>query len=507
MNDDRPPIWEGKTAEEKKAQIKAALKICNDFDAERKGRKTPKPSVKNVTQSNGNGHVPQPEVEPESNGEGAREDNGEAVGLVTTCLATIRMKPVHYLVPKYVPKGKLTMTAGDGGHGKSTTCLYKIACFTTGRPCFGLEYDPPEPFEALIVSCEDDYADTVVPILVAAGADLSKIHRVDGVKGKDGKTLPFNLACYKAMEEELQRRPNVRYVLIDPAGAYIGKAGVDDHKDSELRSLLDPMAELCARLQVTIELIKHFHKGASASAVHKVSGAAGYVNTVRSSFVVLPDRDEEDVKLLLPLKFNVGKKPEGLRFRRDPLPADEAQHILDQHCGELNDKDRAAMGEQLSRITWLGTTNATADEELKEQAKKDRGPNKVELAKEWVRTFLVEFAYPSDEIMTAGMAAGHNFDNLKRAKAALKPEGLWSTNKGGFQGEWWCGFNKPEIWKLRPEKQTVQPSAQTAPPAQSAQSAQTGLPECAKSAKCAEGGESANDCTDYDYDGGKTPFG
>src|SRR6516165_4744763 len=141
----------------------------------------------------------------------------------------------------------------------------KIACLTTGRPCLGLEYDPLPPCEVLIISCEDDYADTVVPVLVAAGADLSKIHRVDGVKGKDGKTLPFNFACYQAMERELERRPEIQYVLIDPAGAYVGKAGVDDHKDSELRSLLDPMAELCARLQVTIELIKHFHKGASAS--------------------------------------------------------------------------------------------------------------------------------------------------------------------------------------------------------------------------------------------------
>jgi hypothetical protein len=294
-----------------------------------------------------------------------------------------------------------------------------------------------------------------VPVLVAAGADLSKIHRVDGVKDKDGKTLPFSMAHYEAMEKELERRPNVRYVLIDPAGAYIGRSGVDDHKDSELRSLLDPMAELCARREVTIELIKHFHKGATLSAVNKVSGAAGYVNTVRSSFVVLPDREEEGVKLLLPLKLNLGKKPDGLRFRRDPLPEDEVNRILDEHAGELSEDDRAALGEQLSRITWLGTTDKTADDEIREQAKKERGPNKVQEAAEWVKEFLKDYAYPSDEIMTAGMAVGHTFDNLKRAKAMLKPEGLYSTKKE-FHGVWWCGFEKPEIWKLRPEERRVQ---------------------------------------------------
>src|SRR5262249_11284853 len=149
-------------------------------------------------------------------------------GLATTRLDLIQPKPVRWLVPGYFPQGKLVLLAGDGGHGKSALTLDMAACLTTGRPCLGLDYRPPPPAEVLLISCEDDFADTVIPRLLSAGADLSKIRRVDGVVGKDGKPVPFNLNYLQQLEEELSRRPDVRLVVIDPAVAYVGRAGVDD---------------------------------------------------------------------------------------------------------------------------------------------------------------------------------------------------------------------------------------------------------------------------------------
>src|SRR5207244_482487 len=111
-------------------------------------------------------------------------------GLVTTCLATVQPRPVHWLVPGHLPLGKLV----------------------------------------------------------------------------------------------LQARPEGRLVVVDPAGAYIGKSGIDDHKDSDLRALLGPLAELAARHAVTILLVKHLNKGVTAKAVHKVGGSVGYVNAVRAAF-------------------------------------------------------------------------------------------------------------------------------------------------------------------------------------------------------------------------------
>src|SRR5262249_34453716 len=138
----------------------------------------------------------------EANGHPGEGD--ELARLATTRLDGVKPLSVRYLVPGYIPRGKLVLLAGDGGHGKSLITLHLIACLTTGRPCFGLEYEPLPPCEALIVCCEDDYGDTVVPRLIAAGADLSKVYSVDGVKSKDGKPTPFSLAHYEAVERELE---------------------------------------------------------------------------------------------------------------------------------------------------------------------------------------------------------------------------------------------------------------------------------------------------------------
>jgi hypothetical protein len=394
-----------------------------------------------------------------SDKQGQSESPG-ADALATTCLATIRPEPVRWLVPGYLPLGKLVLVAGDGGHGKSTLTLDLTANLTTGRPCLGLAHEPLSPCDVLLVSCEDDYADTILPRLLSAGADLDRVWRVDGIRDKDGKVLPFNLASYEALEKELKAKPNVRFVVIDPAGAYVGKTGIDDHKDSELRALLGPLAELAARTQVTILLVKHLVKGATARAVHKVGGSAGYVNTVRAAFVLAPDSEDEDKKLFLPLKFNLGCRPSGLAFRTCSLDAAEQRQILDAYGQHLDEKDRERLAGQLFRITWEGAVDITADAVMAENARREKGPGKVDQAAEWLERFLAEYAYPHAEVVAAGEAAGHSRDNLFRARTKLADK-IKASNKGRFGGQWFWGPGHPATWVIRPTADTAE-TAETA---------------------------------------------
>jgi hypothetical protein len=378
------------------------------------------------------------------------DTNAEPIGLVTTRLSSVRPRPVRWFVPGLLPLGKLTLLAGDGGDGKTTITHDISAAATTGQRFFGVYENTLPPSDVLLISCEDDVADTIVPRLLSAGADLNRMQFVDGIKGKGDKPSPFCLAQYQAMEAHLAANPSIRLVVIDPAGAYIGRSGVDDYNDSQLRSLLGPMAELAARREVTILLIKHLVKGATTKAVHKVGGSAGYVNAVRAAFVVAPDTENADRKLFLPLKFNLGPKPSGLAYRMRSLEPYEQQRILDGYCAHLDAQDRDRLAGQLFRIEWLGAVDVDADRVLGEQARRDGGPNKVERAMEWLTEFLASYAYPSDEIKAAAKEAGFTFDNLKEAKARLKEKGLHNSNKAEFGGGWWSGFGAPESWVLRP---------------------------------------------------------
>jgi hypothetical protein len=386
-----------------------------------------------------NGHAGVP-----GRSQAAGEGDGE---LLMASLASLRPRPIRWLVPRYIPLGKVVLVAGDGGQGKSTFALHLAARLSRGSPALGLDAAGELSGDTLLVQCEDDWEDTVLPRLLALGADTSRIHKQEGVRGSDGKLLPFCLAHYRALENTLEKRPDIKLVVIDPAGAYIGP-GVDDHRDSELRALLGPLAELAARRGVTILLVKHFSKAPTAKAVSKISGSTGYVNSVRAAFVVLPD-DEPDRALFLPVKFNIGRRPKGRAFRRVSLSAEAVDTIL-QPFDELTADDRRRIGETVFSLSWEGEVDVTADGQLAEAMRAERGPKKSERCADWLRVFLQEYAYPSDEILAAAKEAGFTFDNVKEAKAALKADGLRSTNRGSYQGTWWCGFGTPDQWRRRP---------------------------------------------------------
>jgi hypothetical protein len=80
----------------------------------------------------------------------------EQASLQTRTLAGMRPKPIRWIVPGYIPLGKVVLFAGDGGHGKSTLTLYLAACRSRGLAAFGLEDAAPLTCETLLIQCEDD---------------------------------------------------------------------------------------------------------------------------------------------------------------------------------------------------------------------------------------------------------------------------------------------------------------------------------------------------------------
>lgn len=358
--------------------------------------------------------------------------------LGTTSMFGLEPQPLHWLVPGYLPLGKLVLLAGDGGHGKSVLTLHLAACLSTGRMPFGLvgatNY---EPVSTLLVSCEDDYEDTILPRLMTAGADLKRIFRVDCTYDANGKPVPFSLAHYQAIENELKQHPEIKLIVVDPAGAYVGRSGIDDHKDSELRALLGPLTELAARQGVTILIVKHLNKGATAKAVHKVGGSAGYVNAVRAAYLVAPDPDDENRKFFLPLKFNICMKPQALAFRFASLSPEEQAPIL-ARCTRLSDAEKAQLGAQLFRMAWEGAVNAEADDVMAPRTRTEESIQKTDKAGEWLLQYLANGPKPSKELFAEATRNGLSRNSIFRAKKELDEQ--VRARKPDFHGDW--------IWEL-----------------------------------------------------------
>src|SRR2546423_13390931 len=107
-------------------------------------------------------------------------------GLVSARAADITPESVQWLWPGRLARGKHTCVAGEPGTGKSQLSIAIIAAITTGGdwPCG----EGQAPLGSVIIlSAEDGAADTIVPRLIAAGADLARVHIVSSVYATDGE--------------------------------------------------------------------------------------------------------------------------------------------------------------------------------------------------------------------------------------------------------------------------------------------------------------------------------
>jgi hypothetical protein len=267
-------------------------------------------------------------------------------GLV--CLADVPYVPVQWLWPERIPLGMVSVIAGEGGVGKSTMTLDMAARVSRGDPWPDHPHDRREPGSVIILSAEDGLSVTIRPRLEAAGADLEKVYSLKTVETKKG-SAPFNLdRDLPILEENLKAVQDARLVIIDPVAAFSG--GIDDHKNGAVRDQLQPLVLMAQRHNVAVVLVTHLNKSESVKTAHRLLGSVGYFNLARAVWLVAPDRDDANHRLMVLAKTNVSAKRTGLAFgivdkairwedREIPLVADDllaAEAQAAPRGGEVN---------------------------------------------------------------------------------------------------------------------------------------------------------------------------
>lgn len=372
--------------------------------------------------------------------------------IVIEALGGIVPKPVQFLVPGLIPAGMLGMLCGQGGEGKSTITLELAAAITTGRCAFGLDYPDPVSGKVLLISCEDDWERTIVPRLAALGADRSKVYRIKGVKKKVLKNgspaqemIDFHMGHFAEMQRLLLANPDMRLVAIDPAGAYVGRAGVNENLDADLRAVLGPASETANLTGAAVILVKHLNKSAGVSAVQRVSGSTGYVNACRYVYIIGPDPDDKDRKLMAPVKANVlPSRTAGLAYRLTQLAEGEARGILlKEWPGQIPPGDLTELSKQLFRPAWEGQQTFNPEDIAGMGThKRQASGSTVEACEQFLRTFLGGYSWPEKEVEDAARTAGHSNNAYWQAKTNMRkgdrndPQHL-SGKPRGQQGPWW----------------------------------------------------------------------
>ena len=225
-------------------------------------------------------------------------------GLEIIRLENVVPQKVDWLWPSRFPLGKLSLLIGDPGVNKSVLTLDMAARISTGAP-WPDQTEPQQIGGSVIISSEDGLHDTIVPRLLAAGAD---VHRIVCVRGKS-RTMNLE-SDIGELASAIDQVDNCRLLVLDPLDAYLGRT--DTHKNSQLRSILTPLAALAEQKRIAIIGIGHLNKR-ECLAIYRSQGSVAYVAQARAVHLVAR-YEEQDKRVLLPMKMNLCREPVGLVF-------------------------------------------------------------------------------------------------------------------------------------------------------------------------------------------------
>lgn len=334
----------------------------------------------------------------------------------------LRLAPVTWLWGGWLARGKFHVVAGAPGTGKTTLALALAATLTRGGRW--PDGTPSQAADVAIWSGEDGLEDTLAPRLLAMGADLRRIHFVDGCTDAGG-----HRAFDPAMDADLLNdtfhglSSPPALLIVDPI---VSAVAGDSHQGSVVRRSLQPLVDLAMAHRCAILGISHFSKGTQGrDPTERVTGSHAFGALARVVMVTakLPNT-EHGGRLLARAKSNLGTDSGGFRYDLETVE-------LELHPGIHT--TRVLWGEALegSARDLLSLAETPDDDADVEGSNRD--------VDNFVRDCLADGPLEASAMQREARDAGYSWDQVKRASVRVGVE----KQKPSFKSGW--------LWTLRRE--------------------------------------------------------
>ena len=343
--------------------------------------------------------------------------NGKVVHPVGTLLSEVAPEEVEWLWEGRIPKGKVAVLDGDPGLGKSTVTIDIGAHTSTGRswPDGGA----CKAGGVVICSAEDGLADTIRPRLDAAGGDPERVLALTTVMDGDSERLlsiPEDLDVVRQAIEQV----GAKLLIVDPQMAFLSGRH-DAHRDQDVRRALAPLARLAEEMRVAVLVVRHLNKSSGGNPLYRGGGSIGIVGAARSAYLVARHPEDENLRVLAPLKSNLAAPAPSLAFGVSEAPNGAA------------------------RVEWKGETRHTADALLAAPTDPEKR-SALEEAKDYIRETLAGGPRGAQVVLEEAHEAGISGVTLKRAK-----KDLGVVSKKAADGPWTWRWPEGQGGQQEPE--------------------------------------------------------
>jgi len=318
--------------------------------------------------------------------------------------SNIEIARARWLWDGRIAVGTFTLLAGREGLGKSTVAYWVAARVTRGE--LPGEF-AGEPRAVLICASEDAYSEVIIPRLIAAGARLDLVYRVDVITGESvGElSLPGDLLAIG----EAAVRYRAALLLLDPLISRLGRA--DTHKDGETRQALEPLSAMAGATGMAVLGLIHHNKSSAADVLTQVMGSRAFTAVARSVHTVVEDPDDESGlrRLFGTVKNNLG--PAGLPTLSFTIAEVTVGH--DPHDG---------LPVPGSKVVWGPDSDVSVGEAFRLTREGGGGPTQTAEAQRVIRDLLDHHGgcITSKQAKAAGRQEGISEATMKRAAAKLR---------------------------------------------------------------------------------------
>ena len=326
-------------------------------------------------------------------------------------------KPVDWLWPGWIAAGKFHILGGAPGTGKTTISIALAATVTVGGTW--PDGTKAEQGNVIIWTGEDDPADTLVPRVIAAGGDPSKVYFIGGVSA-GGHHRPFDPATdIGALQQTIAELGNVRLVIVDPV---VSAVAGDGNKNNDVRRGLQPLVDLAASENCAVLGITHFSKGtAGRNPIERVTGSVAFGAVARVVMVAAKHQESTDQnkssRIFCRAKSNIGPDDGGFEYEL-------SQTELRTHPG-LN----------ATYIRWVAKLEGEARDLLAaaDAVQSDGDGGTLGDAKQFLIDLLSDGPMPSKAVKSDTDGTGYSWQTIRRAQKAL---GIEAVKAGKTHWEW-----------------------------------------------------------------------